>query len=86
MQSPWPRSSLATLRQRPHRAKSRETQLNTSDINPAQFGKLFSYAVDADIYTQPLVIAGVDIQGKGLHDAVYVATNNNSCVRIRRRQ
>src|SRR6266576_2699401 len=36
-----------------------ETQLNTSTVNAAQFGKLFSYAVDADIYTQPLVIRNV---------------------------
>ncbi|MBZ5626105.1 MAG: hypothetical protein LAQ69_46580, partial [Acidobacteriia bacterium] len=55
-----------------------ETQLNVSNVNPNQFGKLFSYAVDADIYTQPLVIQNVSIPGKGTHNAVYVATNNNS--------
>jgi hypothetical protein len=54
-----------------------ETQLNTSNVNPNQFGKLFSYAVDGDIYTQPLVIRGVSIPGKGTHNVVYVATNNN---------
>src|SRR4029077_11935564 len=42
------------------------------------FGKLFSYGVDADIYTQPLVVRGVNIVGKGTHNVVYVATNNNS--------
>ena len=26
-----------------------EVQLNTSNVNPGQFGKLFSYGVDADI-------------------------------------
>src|SRR6266568_7084483 len=55
-----------------------ETQLNTSNVNPNLFGKLFSYAVDADIYTQPLVISNVAIAGKGTHNVVYVATNNNS--------
>jgi hypothetical protein len=55
-----------------------ETQLNTSNVNPDQFGKLFSYAVDADIYAQPLVIQNVTIPGKGTHNVVYVVTNNNS--------
>jgi len=55
-----------------------ESQLNTSNVNPGQFGKLFSYTVDADVYTQPLVIRGVSIVGKGMHNVVYVATNNNS--------
>ena len=79
-ESAWPQVNVWTHRYDNARtgANLAETQLNTSDVNPAQFGKLFSYAVDADIYAQPLVIAGVDIQGKGVHDAVYVATNNNS--------
>src|SRR4029077_6818242 len=55
-----------------------ETQLNTSNVNAVQFGKLFSYGVDADIYAQPLVVRGVNIVGKGTHNVVYVATNNNS--------
>jgi len=38
-----------------------EVQLTTSNVNPAQFGKLFSYPVDGDIYTQPLVIGNVPI-------------------------
>ena len=78
--SAWPQVSVWTHRYDNARtgANLAETQLNTSNVNRDQFGKLFSYAVDADIYTQPLVIPGVAIQGKGMHNVVYVATNNNS--------
>ena len=55
-----------------------ETQLNTSTVNSSQFGKLFSYAVDADIYAQPLIIPAVSIAGKGVHNVLYVATQNDS--------
>jgi len=53
-----------------------ETQLNTTNSN--RFGKLFSYAVDGDVYTQPLVIHNVSIPGKGTHNVVYAATTNNT--------
>jgi Bacterial Ig-like domain (group 3) len=55
-----------------------ETQLSTANVNMSQFGKLFSYTVDADVYTQPLVVPGVAIPGKGTHTVLYVASNNNS--------
>src|SRR5206468_7242495 len=42
------------------------------------FGRLFSYAIDADIYAQPLVVPGVAIPGKGTHNVVYVVTQNDS--------
>ena len=59
-------------------ANLQETQLNTSTVNVNQFGKLFSYVVDADVYSQPLVVQSVTIPGHGVHDVVYVATMNNS--------
>src|SRR6266568_4929696 len=79
-QSAWCQVSVWTHRYDNARtgANLAETQLNTSNVNPNLFGKLFSYAVDADIYTQPLVISNVAIAGKGTHNVVYVATNNNS--------
>src|SRR5260221_12874640 len=54
-----------------------ETILNTSNVNVNQFGKLFSHAVQGQIYAQPLYVPLVKITGKGVHDVVYVATMEN---------
>src|SRR5580658_8567603 len=55
-----------------------ETTLNTSNVNVTQFGKLFSYTVDASIYAQPLYVPNVVIPGQGTYNVVYVATMNDS--------
>ncbi len=55
-----------------------EQTLNTSNVNPKQFGKLFALAVDGEIYAQPLYVANVAIPGKGVHNVVYVATMHNT--------
>lgn len=54
-----------------------ETVLNKANVNPAQFGKLFSLPVTGAINTQPLYMQGVAIPGKGTHNVVYVATHHN---------
>jgi hypothetical protein len=54
-----------------------ETVLTTANVNVAQFGKLFCRSVDDEIYTQPLVAAGVHVAG-GVRDVVYVATMNDT--------
>jgi hypothetical protein len=59
-------------------ANLNETVLNTGNVNVNGFGRLFSYAVDADIYAQPLVVPGVTIAGKGTHNVVYGVTQNDS--------
>lgn len=56
---------------------SRETLLNTRNVNSATFGKLFTRQVDDEIYAQPLVVSGVKIGG-GTHNIVLVATVNNT--------
>ena len=57
---------------------SMETILNTGNVKPATFGKLFSHAVDDQIYAQPLVATGIAIPTLGIRNVVYVATVNNS--------
>ena len=46
-------------------------------MNSLQFGKLGSYAVDGQIYAQPLYIPQLAIAGTA-HDVVFVATENNT--------
>ena len=54
-----------------------ETILNTADVNPTQFGKLFSQAVDGSVYAQPLYLPNVTIGGRS-HNVVFVATEHDS--------
>jgi hypothetical protein len=53
-----------------------ETLLNTSNVNPSQFGKLFSYEVEGFVYAQPLIVSGISIRGR-VRNVLYVATMDN---------
>jgi Abnormal spindle-like microcephaly-assoc'd, ASPM-SPD-2-Hydin len=56
-----------------------ETALNPSNVNVAQFGKLFSYSVDAQVYAQPLYVASAITDSNGVtHNVLYVATENDT--------
>ena len=54
-----------------------EFVLNKNNVNPTQFGKLFSLAVDGQVYAQPLYVRGVNV-ASGASNVLYVATMNNS--------
>jgi hypothetical protein len=58
-------------------AFTEEAALTPSLVNSSQFGKLYSYAVDGQIYAQPLYVPQLAIAG-GTHDVVFVATENNT--------
>src|SRR5712691_11775830 len=53
-----------------------EKQLNIYNVNPRQFGQLFSYAVQGNIFAQPLIVNGVQTSN-GVRNIVYVATSDD---------
>jgi hypothetical protein len=55
-----------------------ETVLTPQNVNVNKFGKLFSYPVDGQIYAQPLYVPNVSIPSQGVHNVVYIATENDS--------
>jgi hypothetical protein len=54
-----------------------ETILAPSNVNPTNFGKLFSQSVDGYVYAQPLYVPNLTINGI-THNVVFVATEHDS--------
>ena len=55
-----------------------ENILNKINVHAGSFGKIFTRAVDDQIYAQPLVKLKLNIPGKGNKNVVFVCTVNNS--------
>ncbi len=60
---------------------STETALTPTNVKVGSFGKLFATTLDGQVYAQPLVDAGVTINGSTVN-AVFVATENDSLYAI----
>jgi hypothetical protein len=46
-------------------SNTHETVLNSTNVNAAEFGKLFSYYVDGSVYAQPLYVSALNMPGHG---------------------
>jgi hypothetical protein len=57
---------------------SSESYLNTANVNPANFGKLFARNLDGWVYAQPLYLQNLAIPGHGTPNVVFVCTANNT--------
>jgi hypothetical protein len=77
--SPAKGANVVTQHNDPARtgANLEETILTPAKVKSG-FGKVFSRHVNGQIYAQPLVVSGVEIPGKGIHNVVYVATMENN--------
>jgi hypothetical protein len=60
---------------------TQETILTPSNVNSSQFGKLFTVALDGDVYAEPLYLANVGIAG-GTHNVLYAVTEHDSLYAI----
>lgn len=59
-----------------------ETILTPSNVNAGDFGKLFTVHLDGDVYAQPLYVPKVAVPSRGIHNTIYVGTENNTIYAI----
>src|SRR6267143_4666425 len=59
-------------------ANLNERVLTPRNVNVTQFGKLFALKADGDVYAQPLYMPELEIPGKGKHNVLFIATENDS--------
>src|SRR6478752_88005 len=62
-----------------------ETVLTPANVNSASFGKVFTTALDGQVYAQILAVANVNVTrgiSLGIHNVLYAATMHNSLYAI----
>ncbi len=59
-------------------ANTNEFVLTPGNVNATSFGKLFTRSVDGAVYAQPLYVSGLDFPGRGVHNALFVATQHGT--------
>ncbi len=52
--------------------------LTPANVKSSTFGELFQVPVDGKVDAQPLYVSAVSIPGKGTHNVIYAATENDS--------
>jgi hypothetical protein len=55
-----------------------ETLLTPANVNTKNFARLFTQPVDGYIIGQPLYVPGLNVQGSGVHNVVFVATMHDT--------
>jgi hypothetical protein len=55
-----------------------EEILAPANVNATHFGKLWILNMDGQVYAQPLYAAGINIALEGMHNVLFVATENDS--------
>jgi hypothetical protein len=75
----WSQVNITTERYDNSRtgANLNETVLTTSNVDSAQFGKLYSYVVDGSVQAQPLYVSNLTIPGLGSRNVLFVVTMND---------
>ncbi len=59
-------------------ANTNETILTPANVNTNSFGKLFAYALDGQVFAEPLYVSGLVIPGQGTHNVIFATTQHNS--------
>ena len=59
-------------------ANLNETTLTPKNVNASSFGRLFRYALDGDVFAQPLVVSNLRMADGKVHNVLIVATENDS--------
>ncbi len=55
-----------------------EKLLTLANVNSNAFGKLFKYTVDGFVYAQPLYVSQLNVQGQGIRNVLFIATEHDS--------